>query len=101
MATLDIKKRYRISTQLAGKISKINTLNSVTTGLNIEDNTTGIVVRLDPIVLDFRNRFITATICSISNEQHVNFSYMNQEWFEFIEANFFAQINSYLGKDFS
>jgi hypothetical protein len=93
MATLDIKKRYRISTQLAGKISKINTLNSVTTGLNIEDNTTGIVVRLDPIVLDFRNRFITATICSISNEQHVNFSYMNQEWFEFIEANFFAQIN--------
>jgi hypothetical protein len=101
MATLDVQKRYRISTQLAGKIAKIKTLNSVTTGINFEDNKTGTVVRLDPIVLDLRDRSITATIKSTGNESHINFSSINQEWFEFIEANFFAQISSYLGKDFS
>ena len=101
MATLDITKRYRISTQLAGKIAKIKIINSITTGINFEDAKTGVVVRLDPIILDFRNRSITATIMAGCNESHINFSHIDQEWFEFIEANFLAQTNSYLCKDLS
>ena len=58
MATLDITKRYRISTQLAGKIAKIKIINSITTGINFEDAKTGVVVRLDPIILDFRNLLV-------------------------------------------
>ena len=101
MATLDIKKRYRISTQLAGKIAKIKTINNITTGINFENNKTGVVVRLDPIILDFRNSSITATIMAGCNESYINFSHIDQEWFEFIEANFLAQMNSYLCKDLS
>jgi hypothetical protein len=101
VATIDIKKRYRISTQLAGKIAKIKSLNSVTTGINFEDTKTGMIIRLDPIVLNFDNRSIIATIKASGNGLNTNFSHVSQEWFEFIEANFLAQINSYLCKDFS
>jgi len=101
MATLDIVKRYRISTQLAGMLAKVKNIREVVTGIDFSDPKTQTTIRLNPIILHVKDKKITVYMPSEFNRSDINFSNISSEWFEFIEASVIMILGAYLNRNFS
>lgn len=95
-----ISKRYRISSSLAIDISKVKKVNSITTCIEFMSHKSKKTIRISPIILHLKERMITAYMAK-ENGPDINFSDVDAEWYEFIEATFKMIISVSSDKDLS
>jgi len=101
MPNIDITKKYRISSQLAGVVSRAVKVRNVVTDINFKCKVSGLSLRLAPIKLDIKEKTITVTLLAGENAGTANFGSIPSEWFEYIEATFAHMLGKYLNKDLS
>lgn len=79
-------------------IAPYKNINEIVSGIDFEDKRTGLLIRLNPIILHVKERLITLYMPAEHNPKHLNFSQVSSEWLEFIEASLWMIMSAYLDK---
>ena len=79
-------------------IAPYKNINEIVSGIDFEDKRTGLLIRLNPIILHVKERLITLYMPAEHNPKNLNFSQVSSEWLEFIEASLWMIMSAYLDK---